>query len=187
MQHTGRDKSFVYDLTIEPGTVRVRVASVPRSTEVQPGFVRFDTFHYFYIPFHLPTTIYYLLHTNYLLLIPHYSIYVYCSVTLLFYAYTYTYAYAHAHAHAHALVFSITTLLYSTLFHSRLLDSVPWTDYSALSSSLISPLFSFQLVHTISSTQTCIYILCCLLTCLLTYLLSIHSDLSILIGWWRLC
>ena len=45
MQHTGRDKSFVYDLTIEPGTVRVRVASVPRSTEVQPGFVRFDTFH----------------------------------------------------------------------------------------------------------------------------------------------
>ena len=46
MQHTGRDKSFVYDLTIEPGTVRVRVASVPRSTEVQPGFVRFDTFHY---------------------------------------------------------------------------------------------------------------------------------------------
>lgn len=50
MQHTGRDKSFVYDLTIEPGTVRVRVASVPRSTEVQPGFVRFDTFH------HLPTT-----------------------------------------------------------------------------------------------------------------------------------
>jgi hypothetical protein len=46
VQHTGRDKSFVYDLTIEPGTVRVRVASVPRSTEVQPGFVRFDTFHY---------------------------------------------------------------------------------------------------------------------------------------------
>jgi hypothetical protein len=45
VQHTGRDKSFVYDLTIEPGTVRVRVASVPRSTEVQPGFVRFDTFH----------------------------------------------------------------------------------------------------------------------------------------------
>ncbi len=45
VQHTGRDKSFVYDLTIEPGTVRVRVASVPRSAEVQPGFVRFDTFN----------------------------------------------------------------------------------------------------------------------------------------------
>ena len=54
MQHTGRDKSFVYDLTIEPGTVRVRVASVPRSTEVQPGFVRFDTFHYLSpTPYHI--------------------------------------------------------------------------------------------------------------------------------------
>ena len=64
--HTGRDKSFVYDLTIEPGTVRVRVASVPRSTEVQPGFVRFDTFHTTptYHPTTYTTTLYYIpLHT----------------------------------------------------------------------------------------------------------------------------
>ena len=41
--NSGRDKSFVYDLNKEPGTVRVRVAFVPRSAEVQPGFSRFDT------------------------------------------------------------------------------------------------------------------------------------------------
>ena len=42
-----RDKSFVYDLNIERGTVRVRVAFVPRSAEVKPLFLRFVTF----IPF----------------------------------------------------------------------------------------------------------------------------------------
>ena len=33
----GKDKSFVYDLNKERGTVSVRVASVPRSAEVKPS------------------------------------------------------------------------------------------------------------------------------------------------------
>ncbi len=37
----GRDKSFVDDLIMERGIVRVRVASVPRFTEIQPCFLRF--------------------------------------------------------------------------------------------------------------------------------------------------
>ena len=37
----GRDKSFVDDLNREQGIVRMRVAFVPRSTEIQPLFWRF--------------------------------------------------------------------------------------------------------------------------------------------------
>ena len=33
----GKDKSFVYDLNMERGTVSMRVASVPRSAEVKPS------------------------------------------------------------------------------------------------------------------------------------------------------
>ena len=44
----GRDKSFVDDLIMELGIVRVRVASVPRFTEIQPTFWRF-AFFYFYL------------------------------------------------------------------------------------------------------------------------------------------
>ena len=40
----GRDKSFVDDLIMERGIVRVRVASVPRFTEIQPLFLRFAIF-----------------------------------------------------------------------------------------------------------------------------------------------
>ena len=40
----GRDKSFVYDLNKEQGIVRMRVAFVPRSAEIQPLFWRFVTF-----------------------------------------------------------------------------------------------------------------------------------------------
>ena len=47
----GRDKSFVDDLNKERGIVRMRVAFVPRSTEIQPLFWRFVTFipltHYY--------------------------------------------------------------------------------------------------------------------------------------------
>ena len=34
----GRDKSFVDDLNMEQGIVRMRVAFVPRSTEIKPLF-----------------------------------------------------------------------------------------------------------------------------------------------------
>ena len=34
----GEDKSFVYDLNIERGIVRKRVALVPRSAEIKPWF-----------------------------------------------------------------------------------------------------------------------------------------------------
>ena len=37
----GKDKSFVDDLNREQGIVRMRVAFVPRSTEIQPSFCRF--------------------------------------------------------------------------------------------------------------------------------------------------
>jgi len=37
----GRDKSFVDDLNKELGIVRMRVAFVPRSAEIQPTFWRF--------------------------------------------------------------------------------------------------------------------------------------------------
>jgi hypothetical protein len=37
----GRDKSFVDDLNKERGIVRMRVAFVPRSAEIQPLFWRF--------------------------------------------------------------------------------------------------------------------------------------------------
>ena len=37
----GRDKSFVDDLNKELGIVRMRVALVPRSAEIQPTFWRF--------------------------------------------------------------------------------------------------------------------------------------------------
>ncbi len=40
----GRDKSFVYDLNRERGIVRMRVAFVPRSAEIQPLFWRFVFF-----------------------------------------------------------------------------------------------------------------------------------------------
>ena len=40
----GRDKSFVDDLNKELGIVRMRVAFVPRSAEIQPTFWRFVTF-----------------------------------------------------------------------------------------------------------------------------------------------
>ena len=40
----GRDKSFVYDLNRERGIVRMRVAFVPRSAEIQPLFWRFVLF-----------------------------------------------------------------------------------------------------------------------------------------------
>src|SRR3954467_14361944 len=40
----GRDKSFVDDLNKERGIVRMRVAFVPRSAEIQPLFWRFVTF-----------------------------------------------------------------------------------------------------------------------------------------------
>ena len=39
----GRDKSFVDDLNKELGIVRMRVAFVPRSAEIQPTFWRFVT------------------------------------------------------------------------------------------------------------------------------------------------
>ena len=39
--NAGRDKSFVDDLDMGPGTVRMRVAFVLRSTEVQPAVLRF--------------------------------------------------------------------------------------------------------------------------------------------------
>jgi hypothetical protein len=39
-----KDKSFVYDLNRERGTVSMRVAFVPRSAEVKPLFYRFVTF-----------------------------------------------------------------------------------------------------------------------------------------------
>ncbi len=39
--HIGRDKSFVDDLNKERGIVRMRVAFVPRSAEIQPLFWRF--------------------------------------------------------------------------------------------------------------------------------------------------
>ena len=60
--NSGRDKSFVYDLNKEPGTVRVRVAFVPRSAEVQPGFSRFDTlppppFPHFFNTYSIPICI----------------------------------------------------------------------------------------------------------------------------------
>jgi hypothetical protein len=42
----GRDKSFVDDLNKELGIVRMRVALVPRSAEIQPTFWRFVTFTY---------------------------------------------------------------------------------------------------------------------------------------------
>ena len=44
----GRDKSFVYDLTKELGIVRVRVAFVPRSAEIQPTFWRFVNLLFIY-------------------------------------------------------------------------------------------------------------------------------------------
>lgn len=37
----GKDKSFVDDLNMERGIVRVRVAFVPRSAEIKPLFWRF--------------------------------------------------------------------------------------------------------------------------------------------------
>lgn len=83
----GRVQSFVYDLNPERGIVRVRVASVPRSTEVQPGFVRFDTFHYtpqlphtytYYIAYYT----YYILHTAYCIL---HTTYYYILHTMLYY------------------------------------------------------------------------------------------------------
>lgn len=40
----GRDKSFVDDLNKERGIVRMRVAFVPRSAEIQPSIWRFVTF-----------------------------------------------------------------------------------------------------------------------------------------------
>ena len=40
----GRDKSFVDDLNKERGIVRLRVAFVPRSAEIQPSFCRFVAF-----------------------------------------------------------------------------------------------------------------------------------------------
>jgi hypothetical protein len=40
----GEDKSFVDDLNKERGIVRMRVAFVPRSAEIQPLFWRFVTF-----------------------------------------------------------------------------------------------------------------------------------------------
>jgi hypothetical protein len=43
----GRDKSFVDDLNKERGIVRMRVAFVPRSAEIQPLFWRFVTFTLF--------------------------------------------------------------------------------------------------------------------------------------------
>lgn len=57
----GRDKSFVDDLNKERGIVRMRVAFVPRSAEIQPLFWRFVTF----TP-HLITP-----HTSIRLLLPH--------------------------------------------------------------------------------------------------------------------
>jgi hypothetical protein len=41
----GRDKSFVDDLNKERGIVRMRVAFVPRSAEIQPLFWRFVNIH----------------------------------------------------------------------------------------------------------------------------------------------
>ena len=40
----GKDKSFAYDLNKERGIVSMRVASVPRSAEIQPLFWRFVSF-----------------------------------------------------------------------------------------------------------------------------------------------
>ena len=48
----GKDKSFVDDLNKERGIVSLRVALVPRSTEIQPSFCRFVPNH----PFELSTT-----------------------------------------------------------------------------------------------------------------------------------
>lgn len=41
ISNIGKDKSFVYDLNKERGIVRMRVAFVPRSTEIKPLFWRF--------------------------------------------------------------------------------------------------------------------------------------------------
>ncbi len=43
----GGDKSFVDDLNKERGIVSLRVAFVPRSTEIQPSFCRFVPNHPF--------------------------------------------------------------------------------------------------------------------------------------------
>jgi hypothetical protein len=42
----GKDKSFVYDLNKERGTVSVRVASVPRSAEVKPFVLEICIIHF---------------------------------------------------------------------------------------------------------------------------------------------
>jgi hypothetical protein len=47
----GQDKSFVYDLNIERGIVRKRVALVPRSAEIKPRFDRFVTISSLSLPF----------------------------------------------------------------------------------------------------------------------------------------
>ena len=47
----GRDKSFVDDLNKELGIVRMRVAFVPRSAEIQPTFWRFVTITLFTLHF----------------------------------------------------------------------------------------------------------------------------------------
>ena len=47
----GRDKSFVYDLNIKPGIVRVRVAFVSRSAEIQPVFWRFVHSPLLFLPY----------------------------------------------------------------------------------------------------------------------------------------
>jgi hypothetical protein len=41
ISNIGKDKSFVYDLNKERGIVSMRVAFVPRSTEIKPLFWRF--------------------------------------------------------------------------------------------------------------------------------------------------
>ena len=128
MQHTGRDKSFVYDLTIEPGTVRVRVASVPRSTEVQPGFVRFDTFHppttqhiHVYMP-HIHCT-----HTN--ITYKHYIQTLHTNITYKHYIQT-------LHTYVYYSVYNSSLSLYLSLsFSLSLHRSLPLFIVLSLSSS----------------------------------------------------
>lgn len=55
----GRDKSFVDDLNKEQGIVRMRVAFVPRSAEIQPSFWRFVFLSILSFFFFSTTTIYF--------------------------------------------------------------------------------------------------------------------------------
>ena len=142
MQHTGRDKSFVYDLTIEPGTVRVRVASVPRSTEVQPGFVRFDTFY------HPPTT------TTPFILCCQYSAVILCCHTLHSYSACPTLCYRSFSHSLACLPACILPLTLSSNNYFTLAMTSPLTLSHSSSIYLLSPLhFIHSSIHS-SYTHT---------------------------------